>query len=294
MIAYMQKWITTQMLSADPEEGQAEANRLMRKIYAAFTDATGSKQHLFSNHSAEKKQGKTSRRKYIMDHLYYDENILFGSFGITTDEMDGMVRERDLITMEEAKVVPSGPTKSFEYYTYFGIHADRKQLLVLRNGNMPENVHELIAGICSQAIEGEPFRFDVEAYQEKTVRERIKEINKSQVEFRIATYELGLLNKPSFRQIKAKADRRGAAYVTMKLFFDTRLDDEVVDDLLEMSEDKDTKRLVLKDAEASTKDADAIDLLKEVMKVKRDVKIKHSDLDNVDFVWEKFREAMLQ
>lgn len=292
MIAYMQKWITTPMLSADRAEGQRAANRLMKKIYNNFIDETGTKRHLFSNYFEGSKQGKTIKRKYIMDKLRYDGNILFGSFGITTEQMDGMVRERDIITLEESKLVPSGPTKQFEYYTYFAIWADKMQLLVLRNGDMPDYIHNLIAGVCFQALEGEPFRFDIETYQEKTMKERIKELKKAQVELKIALDDIEFLNKSSFKAIKAKADRRGVACVTVKLHYDTKLDEDIVDDLLCLGEDTDMKRLVIKDAEPPSKDADAIDLLKEIMRVKRDVKIKQKDLDNVDFVWEKFLDAM--
>lgn len=292
MIAYMQKWITTQILSVDPLEGQNEANRLIKKIYDNFMMDSGEKKRLFSNYYNEKKQGETYRRAYIMDHLRYDGCILFGSLGITSEQMDGMVRERDIVTLEESKVIPSGPTKKFEYYTYFGIWPDKKQLLVLKNGDMPEHVHSLIAGICFQAIESEPYRFDIETYQETTIRERIKELNKSQIELRIALSDLELMNKASFKQLKAKADRKGVAYVTMKLHFDTRLEEDVVDDLLDLGDDADMKRLIVKDADAPSKDADAIDLLKDVMKVKRDVKISKKDFENVDFVWEKFIEAM--
>lgn len=292
MIAYMQKWITTQIFSADPIEGRQEANRLMQKIYNNYIEETGTKKHLFSNYMTETKQGEKYRREYIMGHLRYDGSILFGSFGITSEQIDGMIRERDIVTLEESKVVPSGPTKKFEYYTYFGIWPEREQMLVLKNGDMPEDVHNLIAGICFQAIEGEPYRFDIEAYQEGTIQERIKELNKSKVELRIELSELEVLNKASFRQLKAKADRRGAAFVTMTLHYDTRLDEETVEDLMEIVEDSDTKRLVIKDADAPSKDADAIDLLRDVMKVKRDVKITKKDLDNVDHVWGKFLDAL--
>lgn len=164
--------------------------------------------------------------------------------------------------------------------------------MVLRNGDMPEHVHNLIASICFQAIEGEPYRFDIETYQEGTIQERIKELNKSKVELRIELADLEVLNKASLKLLKVKADRKGAAYVTMTLHYDTRLDEETVDDLMEAVEDTDIKRLVVKDADAPSKDADAIDLLRDIMKVKRDVKITKKDLENVDYVWEKFLESM--
>lgn len=292
MIAYMQKWITTQIMNADPAEGQKEVKRLMQKIYDNFYAENGTMKHLFSYSFNQKKQGEIYHHKYIVDHLRYDGDILFGSIGITSKQMDEMVRERDMVTHEKTKVVPSGPTKVFEYYTYFGIKAEQQQLLVLRNGNMPEDVYNYIAVICFQALEGEPYRFDIETYQEKTIRERISELNKSKIDLRIALDNLELANKPSFRQLRAKASRKGAAYVTMRLDFDTKLDDHVVDNLLDIGEDKDTKRLVVTDTDAPSKEADAIDILKDVMKAKRDVKITKKDLDNVDYVCEKFCEAM--
>lgn len=293
MIAYMKKWVTTQILSADPIEGQNAANRLLRKVFDNFSDQSGLKRYLFSTCTYENKQGEAIKHEYIMDHLIYDGSVLFGSIGITSDQMDGMIRERDIVTMEESKVVPSGPNKKFEYYTYFCIYPDRQQLLVLRNGNMPDYIHNLIAAICVRAIEGEPYNIAIEAYQEQTIRERIQELNKSNVELRFALHELEFMNKPSFRQIKAKSEHKGMAYVSMKLSFGTKLDEDVVDELISMGGDPDTLRLVVKDADVPSRDADAIDLLKALMTVKRDVKITKADLENVDFVCSRFKESIL-
>jgi len=292
MIAYMHKWITRPMESADPAEGQQHASRLMNKVYDNFANANGQKKRLFFYGLQERRGDEVTERHMIMDHLHYDGTILFGSIGIISMEMDGLIRERDIITFEESLLVPSSPSRGFEYYTYFGICASRKQLLILKNGNMPSYIQKIIVRLLHQAIEGEPYHFEVESYQEKTIREQIDELNKTRVEFRVALPDLVLENKASFRKLKAKADRRGVAAVSMKLYYDTKLDASAVDDLIAISDDQDVQRLVVVDAGAPSKEADAIDLLKEVVRVKRDVKIRKSDLTNIDFVWEKFCEAM--
>ena len=292
MIAYMHKWITRPMDSADPTEGQQEASRLMKKAYDNFANSGGKKKHLFFYGLQDRRGDEVTERHMIMDHLHYDGTILFGSIGIISMEMDGMIRERDIITYEEAQLVPSAPSRGFEYYTYFGICAVRKQLLILRNGNMPSYIHKVIVRLLHQAIEGEPYRFEVESYQEKTLREQIDELNKARVELRIALPDLELENKASFRSLKAKADRKGVAAVSVKLYYDTKLDESAIDDLMIISDDQEMLRLVVFDAEAPSKEADAIDLMNDIIRVKRDVKIKKADIKDIDFVCEKFCEAM--
>lgn len=292
MIAYMNKWITRTMDSSDPDEGQQQAARLMKKVYENYTNYDGKKKHLFFYGLQERHGDEITERHMIMDHLHYDGNILFGSIGLVSKVMDGMIRERDIITYEEAELVPSAPSRGFEYYTYFGICASRKQLLILKNGNMPSYIHMIIVRLMHQAIEGEPYLFEVESYQEKSIREQIKELKRARVELKIALPDLAFEGKPSVRNINAKADRKGIAAVTLRLHYNTRLEESVIDDLMTISDDQETLRLVVVDANAPNKEADAIDLMKEIMRVKRDVKIQKNDITNIDHVWMKFCEAM--
>lgn len=139
MIAYLYKWITRQMLNADPEAGKTISAQLMQKIYQAFTDESGKKKNLFSYQLHEEKNSDV-RRICIMDHLRFEDGILFGSIGIMTDEVDGMIRERDIVTFEESKITPSGPNKKFEYFTFFSIYPGKEHFLILKNGNMPSYI----------------------------------------------------------------------------------------------------------------------------------------------------------
>lgn len=293
MIAYMQKWLTVPMETADMREGRRHAPILMQLIYENFSGKHGDKKHLFFYGLQERKADEVTDRHIIMDHLRYDGSILFGSIGVVSRQIDGMIRERDIVTYAESELVPSAPTRGFEYYTYFAIHAANQQLLVLRNGNMPSYVHNTINRICQQAIESSLFMFEVKSYQEKTMRERIKELKKSRVELRVALADLDLQNKAGIHTLRAQAKNRGVATVTMKLRYGEHLNESTIDALIDIRDDKDVKRLVVVDEDAPSDEKEAIDLLKQMMLVKRDVKIKKTDLRNVDLVWEKFREAMM-
>lgn len=295
MIAYMHKWKTVPMASADPAEGKMEAPRLMKKIYDNFCSNSAEKKRLFFYGLQERKpDNEVIERHMIMSNLKYDGSILFGSIGIISKRLDGLIRERDIITYEEAQLVPSSPSKGFEFYTYFAICVQKSQMLILKNGDLPNYIDNIVVRLCLQAIEGEPYTFEAESYQEQTIRDRIEELNKARVELRIASSDLDFQDKPSIKRLKAKSENRGATSVSMKLSFNDKLDQDVIDTLVEISDDKDTQRLVVVDASAPSKEADSIDLLKEIMKVKRDIKIKKSEINNIDLVWNKFKETMNQ
>ncbi|MGI6634219.1 MAG: hypothetical protein ACOX7B_03485 [Christensenellales bacterium] len=288
----MQKWLTVPMETSDLKEGIRHAPQLMQLIYDNFTGKNGDKKYLFSYGLQERKADEVTDRHIIMDNLRYDGNILFGSIGVVSRQIDGMIRERDIVTYIASELVPSAPTKGFEYYTYFAIHAVKQQLLVLRNGSMPSYVHNTINRICQQAIESSLYMFEVKSYQEKTMRERIKELNKSRVELRVALSDIDLERKAGIRALRAQASDRGDATITMKMRFSKHLDENAIDALIDIRDDKDVKRLVVVDESVPSAEKETIDLLKEMMLVKRDVKVKKTDLRNVDLVWEKFREAM--
>ena len=280
------------MTNADPASGQTEAVRLLSKVNQNYQLCKGGNRCLFSFKIEETNGSSIITRLYVMDNLHFNGSILFGSIGVVTMTMDELIRERDTITFSTSELTTSAPTAGYEYYTYFAIKASRRQLLILRNGNMPEHISSIIASICFQAIEGEPYNFEVEAYQEKTIREQIKELNKSKISARIQLSQIELEGKSSFRRLKSKADKKGVVSITMTLHYDEKLDDETIDDLLDVKDDIDIKRLVIKDTEGSPKDADEINLLKEVVKAKRDIKIQGKDIKNVELVWNKFIEAL--
>ena len=291
MIAYLHKWITSKMVSVDREEGKDQATRLLRVIYDNYQNVE--KREMFFFVLIEKKGVEEYSKYIVVDILKFERNLLFGSIGVISLTMDETLRERDLSTLITTDLKPSTPTSGYEYYTHFLIDGENQKLLIMRNGNMPSYINNLLAQICSRALETEPYTFRVEEYEEKTIRETIKDLKKSKITAQIQLADIELQQKATFKRLRAKADGKGYVTLTFNMEFQETLDDDIIDDLIEIREDKDVKKFIIIDRERDPKNSDEINLLKETVKSKREVNITKKDMiGRIEEVYGKMVEAL--
>ena len=264
------------------EGATAECPRLFRHIQTKFQASEQvDKQKCFSYQLVSGSEAQeTLKEKYIIiDDLRFENNILFGSIGITNKSFQAMVRQRDILTMTSREITLPSPTDKFEAFTFFAISCIKMKLAVLHNKDLPTYITNLITTVLNNSIGGEPFTFRSELFSEKTLKERLKELNQSQMTVVFSMHDIDMGKKPPFERMAQRAHNAGSCSLKFKGHYKYKLSATDIDDILDIATDGDC--IVLKVRNDNTKsDSDDIDVLHDIVQEKFKVKLSTADSKN--------------
>lgn len=293
--AYLYTWLVSSMKTADPDEAAKELPRLFSVIHGTYLSAKNSGDYSKLSRTTIENAGKEDQKEKLLtiDEMRYDGRILFASIGISNKTLESMVRQRDTRTMKADEIVLASPQKSFEFFTFFAIDVQSRRLAILRNKDMPNYLHRLIAILLTTAIGGEPYTFEAELYSEKSLRERINEMKHIKLEASFALHDLDMSGKPSMNRIMQRSTNKGSCRIYYSGRFTYKLSPEEVDEIIGISEDEDCKKLKIHDLSEGNTSTDALDLLKEIVQEKRKITITATEAKKPDIVYDRLSKILL-
>lgn len=292
---YLYKWIVESYATVDLDEAAKETERLLKMVYDAYLEAQRTKVFGKISYKCIYNAGKENEieKLLILDELRFEKGLLFGSVGLTNKTLDSMVRQRDEQTMEHSELTLSSPNKRYEFYTFFAISAQKRRLLILRNGDMPKNLHMLIARACKNSLGVEPYNFIAELFSEKDLRNRIKELKKLKLDTSFAVHEKDLQGKPPMRKLSDMAENKRTTFrLSCKLNLRHNFTDDDIDEIIEISQDHDCKMFKISEGDSKESTKDSIDLVKDLVQEKRDIFITNEQAKNADIVYEAFLSVL--